>query len=112
MEEAVSVVGQVAGALAVGETVSLLPPTATTVSLSHTHTHTGLPQALEMEHRDLHLSNILVRKTKQKSLTFRLDNQEFPLPSHGVKATVVDYTISRVKQGAFVCLWNAQYPVQ
>jgi serine/threonine-protein kinase haspin len=51
-----------------------------------------------MEHRDLHLSNILVRKTKQKSLTFRLDNQEFPLPSHGVKATVVDYTISRVKQ--------------
>jgi hypothetical protein len=38
VEEAVSVVGQVAGALAVGETVSLLPPTATTVSLSHTHT--------------------------------------------------------------------------
>ncbi|CAI8047888.1 Serine/threonine-protein kinase haspin [Geodia barretti] len=74
VEEAVSVVGQVAGALAVGET------------------------ALEMEHRDLHLSNILVRKTKQKSFTFRLDNQGFSLPSHGVKATVVDYTLSRVKQ--------------
>ena len=59
VEEAVSVVGQVAGALAVGETVSPLPPTATTVSLSHTNTHThgvasgtrdGAPRSTPVQH--------------------------------------------------------------
>ena len=55
-----------------------------------------------MEHRDLHMSNVLVKKTKQKAFTYRLNGKEFSLTSHGVKVTVVDYTLSRVKKGAFI----------
>ena len=58
-----------------------------------------LLQALEMEHRDLHWSNVLVRRTADQHLLFRLEGKEHLIPSHGVKATVVDYTLSRMKQG-------------
>lgn len=58
-----------------------------------------LLQALEMEHRDLHWSNVLVRRTADQHLLFRLEGKEYRIPSHGVKATLVDYTLSRIKQG-------------
>ena len=107
VDEAISVVSQVAGALAVGETVSdnhLLPTQNFSLCQQYlTHFSTLLLQALEMEHRDLHLSNILVRQTKQTLFTFRLNNtEEMSVTSHGVKATVVDYTLSRVKQGIYI----------
>ena len=56
-------------------------------------------QALEMEHRDLHLSNILVKPTSQDSFLFRVNGRDISIPSHGIKATIVDYTLSRMKQG-------------
>ena len=56
-------------------------------------------QALELEHRDLHRANVLVSTTEQKQFYYRLEGREFIVPSHGVKATIVDYTLSRIKQG-------------
>ena len=57
-----------------------------------------------MEHRDLHMSNVLVKKTDQEYLMFRLDEREFKVQSRGVKATIVDYNLSRMKQGVCVCV--------
>jgi serine/threonine-protein kinase haspin len=78
VEEALSVIRQIAGALAVGEA------------------------ALELEHRDLHMSNVLVRKTNETSFLFLLKGKTFCVQSHGVKATIVDYTLSRMRQGECV----------
>ena len=61
-------------------------------------------QALEMEHRDLHTSNVLVKEAEEEYFLFVLDGEQFLVPSHGVKATIVDYTLSRVKQGVCVCV--------
>lgn len=52
-----------------------------------------------MEHRDLHMSNVLVKKTSQQTFLFRVGGNDFTVPSQGVKATIVDYTLSRMKQG-------------
>ena len=56
-------------------------------------------QALQFEHRDMHRGNILVRRTHQEYIYFRLDGVEYSIKSYGVMATIVDYTLSRVKQG-------------
>jgi len=56
-------------------------------------------QALGFEHRDMHRGNVLVRRTHQKYHYFRLHGKEYLIESHGVQATLVDYTLSRVQQG-------------
>lgn len=71
------------------------------MSLSHVVHATALIvlQALDMEHRDLHMSNILVKPTSQDSFLFRVNGRDISIPSRGIKATVVDFTLSRMKQG-------------
>ena len=56
-------------------------------------------QALQFEHRDMHRGNILVRRTHQETVYFRLDHKDYYIKTHGVLATIVDYTLSRIKQG-------------
>ena len=56
-------------------------------------------QAIEFEHRDLHISNILLRKTSQKLLHIKLYGKKYTIATHGIKATIIDYTLSRIKQG-------------
>ena len=56
-------------------------------------------QALGFEHRDMHRGNVLVRRTREEILYFRLNGKEYYIESHGVQATIVDYTLSRVQQG-------------
>ncbi|XP_039275434.1 serine/threonine-protein kinase haspin homolog [Nilaparvata lugens] len=53
-------------------------------------------RSLEFEHRDLHIGNILVSKTKEKSIFFKIDGMEFKLPTFNKKATIIDYTLSRI----------------
>lgn len=50
----------------------------------------------QFEHRDLHWGNILVLPTVEKTLTYYLDGKQIDVPTHGVKATIIDYTLSRI----------------
>lgn len=50
----------------------------------------------EFEHRDLHWGNVLACPTTEKFLTFSVDGKTIEIPSHGVKATIIDFTVSRI----------------
>lgn len=56
-------------------------------------------QALEFEHRDLHISNILVRLTGAESILFVCDETSYEVPTSGVHATIIDWTLSRMSLG-------------
>lgn len=59
--------------------------------------------ALEFEHRDLHWGNILVAPTKQHHIHCHLPEGSFSLDTNGVLASVIDYTLSRLrKDGAVI----------
>lgn len=48
------------------------------------------------EHRDLHVSNILIKKTSKSMIPFILDGTRYNIISHGIKATIIDATFSRL----------------
>jgi len=50
----------------------------------------------QFEHRDLHWGNVLVVPTAEKSLAFNLNGKTIEIPTFGVKATIIDYTLSRL----------------
>lgn len=50
----------------------------------------------EFEHRDLHWGNCLLENTKAKCLTFYLNGKPIEVQTHGIKATIIDYTLSRI----------------
>lgn len=54
-------------------------------------------EALEFEHRDLHWGNVLVAQTGDSKIDFKLGGDTFSLNTHGLKATVIDFTLSRIK---------------
>ncbi|CAM9873359.1 unnamed protein product [Lampetra fluviatilis] len=54
-------------------------------------------EAICFEHRDLHWGNVLVKQTKKKKLSYRLFGQTFSMPTHGVQAKIIDYTLSRME---------------
>lgn len=51
---------------------------------------------LQFEHRDLHWGNVLIKPTIEKSLTFNINGKSISVPTHGIKATIIDYTLSRI----------------
>ncbi|XP_035217860.1 serine/threonine-protein kinase haspin-like [Stegodyphus dumicola] len=56
-------------------------------------------EKLEFEHRDLHVENILIKECAEKKLDFKLRNQKFSVETYGVKATIIDFTYSRIMTG-------------
>lgn len=48
------------------------------------------------EHRDLHVSNILIRKTSEATIPFILDGSSYKIVTNGIKATIIDATFSRL----------------
>lgn len=48
------------------------------------------------EHRDLHVSNILIKKTSKSSIPFILDGNKYHVITKGIKATIIDATFSRL----------------
>ncbi|KAG0710644.1 putative serine/threonine-protein kinase haspin [Chionoecetes opilio] len=54
-------------------------------------------EALEFEHRDLHWGNVLVAPTTESKIDFKLGGETYTLNTHGLKATVIDFTLSRIK---------------
>lgn len=53
--------------------------------------------AYEFEHRDLHNSNILIKKTSNKYVIFCLNGKSYQLECCGVMAFIIDNTFSRYK---------------
>ncbi|XP_063221720.1 uncharacterized protein LOC134530636 isoform X2 [Bacillus rossius redtenbacheri] len=51
---------------------------------------------LEFEHRDLHWGNVLVSPTDDKAVSFRIHGTEVHVETKGVKATIIDFTLSRM----------------
>jgi len=52
---------------------------------------------LEFEHRDLHWGNVLVSSVDwDTKLTFVLNGNVIEIPSHGTKACIIDFTLSRI----------------
>jgi serine/threonine-protein kinase haspin len=60
----------------------------------------------EFEHRDLHWGNILVAKTSEKFAEYRVNGEIIKVPTHGVKATIIDYTLSRMVYDGAVLFTN------
>ncbi|CAF4849902.1 unnamed protein product [Pieris macdunnoughi] len=56
-------------------------------------------QAYQFEHRDLHWGNVLIAPTDQKYSTFVLRGRTHRVRTCGVKATIIDYSLSRVSVG-------------
>lgn len=50
----------------------------------------------QFEHRDLHWGNVLIVPTNEKIITFYLNGKPIEVHAHGVKATIIDYTLSRI----------------
>jgi len=50
---------------------------------------------LEFEHRDLHWGNILVRETDAPFLVYNINGKSYEIKTHGVSATIIDFSLSR-----------------
>lgn len=50
----------------------------------------------QFEHRDLHWGNVLVAPTADETLEFSLNGKLLVVRTHGIKATIIDYTLSRL----------------
>lgn len=68
--------------------VSFIPQTALTLAVAE--------RKFDFEHRDLHWGNLLIRPTTEKYTEFHVDGKVVKLLTHGVKATIIDYSLSRM----------------
>lgn len=50
----------------------------------------------EFEHRDLHWGNLLIAPTEEKFSEYRIAGKTFKVLNHGVKVTIIDYSLSRM----------------
>ena len=55
---------------------------------------------LSFEHRDLHWGNVLVKTTDEEVIEYVLDGRTIPVRSHGVKVSIIDFTLSRLNKGS------------
>ncbi|KAK6639174.1 hypothetical protein RUM43_007444 [Polyplax serrata] len=62
-------------------------------------------RAFEFEHRDLHWGNLLIHRTKNKSISIVLDDVKYNIPTKGVKVSIIDFTLSRILHEE-CCLFN------
>ncbi|KAK9509663.1 hypothetical protein O3M35_006927 [Rhynocoris fuscipes] len=60
----------------------------------------------EFEHRDLHWGNVLVSRTAERCISFRLNGKEYKVITNGVKSTIIDYTLSRITLNNNVPVYN------
>uniref|UniRef100_A0A1I8AWR5 non-specific serine/threonine protein kinase n=1 Tax=Steinernema glaseri TaxID=37863 RepID=A0A1I8AWR5_9BILA len=55
-------------------------------------------EELEFEHRDLHIGNVMVDYTDREVVSCTLGGAEYHIKTHGVRAIVIDFTISRIRK--------------
>uniref|UniRef100_A0A5S6QCA5 non-specific serine/threonine protein kinase n=1 Tax=Trichuris muris TaxID=70415 RepID=A0A5S6QCA5_TRIMR len=65
-----------------------------------------LERVMKFEHRDLHVGNVLVKPTKALTIDYIVDGKAVNIPSAGVVAYVVDFTLSRLAIGRRVIFSN------
>ncbi|XP_076766925.1 haspin [Xylocopa sonorina] len=53
-------------------------------------------KAVEFEHRDLHWGNILISRTNEPFVHYKLGQKDIELISKGVKVSIIDFTLSRI----------------
>lgn len=58
----------------------------------------SVENSLRFEHRDLHWGNILVKPTTVAELTFLVEGRLVTARTHGIQATIIDYTLSRMEK--------------
>lgn len=46
------------------------------------------------EHRDLHLGNILVKRSRAKTVSYKLRGKAISFKCHGIQVTIIDFTLS------------------
>ena len=65
--------------------------------------------ALEFEHRDLHWGNVLICKTEDQLVESTLQGEKKLVPSHGVRVSLIDFTLSRLKKGTQIQIQRASF---
>ncbi|CAK1555464.1 unnamed protein product [Leptosia nina] len=61
-------------------------------------------EACKFEHRDLHWGNVLIAPTDRKFATFVVRGRAYRVRTCGVKATIIDYSLSRLSlDGRVLC---------
>lgn len=58
--------------------------------------------ALEFEHRDLHWGNVLICRTEDEFMEGCLLGETKMVPTEGVRVSIIDFTLSRLKKGMCV----------
>lgn len=62
--------------------------------------------ALEFEHRDLHWGNVLICRTADEFVESTLQGEKKLVPSHGVRVSLIDFTLSRLKKDGVTVFCN------
>lgn len=65
-------------------------------------------QKYQFEHRDLHSGNVLIAPTKEKFVMYRLNGVSVKLLTQSVKATIIDFTFSRILYDGTVLFDNLE----
>lgn len=55
--------------------------------------------AYQFEHRDLHIGNVLVRRTHANRCTARLEGQQIEIHTEGLHVVLIDFSLSRIESG-------------
>ena len=59
-------------------------------------------RSFEFEHRDLHWGNVLIKPTDQMTITYILDKETKEVATNGLKVTIIDFTLSRLRGGNYI----------
>ncbi|PAV60744.1 hypothetical protein WR25_25414 [Diploscapter pachys] len=51
---------------------------------------------LEFEHRDMHISNVLVSPTSEEYIEYKLDFHKYRVKTNGLRVKIIDYSLSRI----------------
>ena len=66
--------------------------------------------ALEFEHRDLHWGNVLICRTDEEFVKGCLMGETKMAPTRGVRVSLIDFTLSRLKKGGRIPTYVKRAP--
>ncbi|XP_077287768.1 haspin [Arctopsyche grandis] len=58
-------------------------------------------EAYQFEHRDLHWGNVLIKPTDEPNINYNIRGTTYSIPSCGVFANIIDFTLSRISLPQF-----------